>query len=198
MTGDPHRIVPSERAAPWMAWDGQVYRWPPPPGWRADRDGRWWPPERAAASPPAPAQPPPPVRPRTTDRRKGFAALFFIVLIGAVVAVALSGPPAPAPPKRDPFEAAALRFNSAAPVATETCCEDALTLTLGQGGDVSATDALALTTVLAELGFSPSVVDRMDSTRALDGTQTAEGDLAVAFWTYHPDNGLHVIFEPRG
>jgi hypothetical protein len=180
-----------------MAWDGQVYRWPPPPGWRADRDGRWWPPERGAASPPPPGpQPPAPVRPRTTDRRKTFAALFFIVLIGAAVVVGsvLSDEG----PRRDPFEAAALHFNSAAPVATETCCEDALTLTLGQGGDVSTADALALTAVLAELGFSASVVDRMDSTRALDGTQTAEGDLAVAFWTYHPDNGLHVIFEPRG
>lgn len=34
---------------------------------------------------------------------------------------------------------------------------------------------------------------QMDSTRALDGMQTAEWDTFEAKWTYHPDDGLDVI-----
>jgi len=31
--------------------------------------------------------------------------------------------------------------------------------------------------------------------RALDGTQRAAGHNVNATWTYHPDNGLQIVFE---
>lgn len=48
---------------------------------------------------------------------------------------------------------------------------------------------------LEELGFSPAVSSRTARTRALDGTQRAQGDNVNATWTYHPDSGLQVVFE---
>ena len=35
----------------------------------------------------------------------------------------------------------------------------------------------------------------MGQTRALDGTQRAEGKNVNVSWTYHPDDGLQIVFE---
>lgn len=53
----------------------------------------------------------------------------------------------------------------------------------------------ALESFLTTLGFSDAVYTRMMETRALDGTQRAEGRNVNATWTYHPDHGLQVVFE---
>ncbi|GAB3650373.1 hypothetical protein GCM10027591_07740 [Zhihengliuella somnathii] len=50
--------------------------------------------------------------------------------------------------------------------------------------------------ILKGLGIPESAFSRMSSTRALDGTQTTSWDGYQASWTYHPDDGLHVIVEP--
>lgn len=46
-----------------------------------------------------------------------------------------------------------------------------------------------------ELGFPDSVMERMSETRSLDGVQEAEAEGVRASWTYHPDNGLEVMYE---
>lgn len=47
----------------------------------------------------------------------------------------------------------------------------------------------------AYLKLPSSITDKMSSTRALDGMQSQDcGDFTVS-WTYHPDNGLKVIYE---
>ena len=46
-----------------------------------------------------------------------------------------------------------------------------------------------------KLGFSESLYQKMISTNALQGRQTAENEFVTVEWTYHPDNGLHVIYE---
>lgn len=56
-------------------------------------------------------------------------------------------------------------------------------------------DSVALSLYLSELGFSSAVLDRMSKTRALDGTLTAEGHKCNVSWTYHPDDGLQMVFE---
>ena len=49
--------------------------------------------------------------------------------------------------------------------------------------------------VLVELDMPESVMARLDNTRALDGTQTADwGDYTMT-WNYHPDSGLNLIIE---
>lgn len=60
--------------------------------------------------------------------------------------------------------------------------------------DVSAAGP-ALSAMLTDLGFSEATLARMNHTRALDGTQRAEGRNVNATWTYHPDHGLSVVFE---
>lgn len=53
----------------------------------------------------------------------------------------------------------------------------------------------ALTRLLDDLGFSTAVRERMARTRALDGTQQADGRNVNVTWTYHPDDGLQMVFE---
>ena len=45
------------------------------------------------------------------------------------------------------------------------------------------------------LGFPDSVWEKMLKTRALDGTQSHKTKDFTATWSYHPDNGLDVIYE---
>jgi len=52
-----------------------------------------------------------------------------------------------------------------------------------------------ITKINNELGLPDSVLQRMLTTRALDGTQNETYDKIRITWTYHPDNGLHVIYE---
>lgn len=49
--------------------------------------------------------------------------------------------------------------------------------------------------VLEDLGFSAAVWPRMQETRALDGTLSATGQGCNVTWTYHPDDGLSMVFE---
>lgn len=49
--------------------------------------------------------------------------------------------------------------------------------------------------VNVELGFSTAVTERMNTTTALQGVQTAESEHYRVQWTYHPDNGLEVLYE---
>lgn len=54
---------------------------------------------------------------------------------------------------------------------------------------------LAIFAVNEELDIPDSVIEKMGSTRALDGVQTQIcGDIEVR-WSYHPDNGLEVIYS---
>ena len=49
--------------------------------------------------------------------------------------------------------------------------------------------------ILFALDVSDAIVSRIDSTRALDGTQDGEWDQFRATWSYHPDSGLNLIIE---
>lgn len=50
-----------------------------------------------------------------------------------------------------------------------------------------------LTCVLGALDTPTSVIAQMESTRALDGMQSATWGDFKASWNYHPDDGLDVI-----
>lgn len=49
--------------------------------------------------------------------------------------------------------------------------------------------------VLGEVDAPDSLYSKIESTRALDGTKSAEWPGFAASWTYHPDNGLNIIVE---
>lgn len=48
-----------------------------------------------------------------------------------------------------------------------------------------------------ELGLPESLSEKMGKTRAVDGTMSEEYDNVEVSWTYHPDNGLEVIYEKK-
>ena len=59
-------------------------------------------------------------------------------------------------------------------------------------GDVSFSD---LDCIIDAVGAPASVKELMYSTRSLDGRQSGEWDDISASWSYHPDDGLDIIFE---
>lgn len=56
---------------------------------------------------------------------------------------------------------------------------------------------VAVYAFMTELGFTGATLDRMGKTRALDGTLTAQGRNCNVSWTYHPDDGLQMVFEAK-
>jgi hypothetical protein len=51
--------------------------------------------------------------------------------------------------------------------------------------------------VLEKVGAPVAVVEQVKTTRAIDGMQRAEWEGCEASWTYHPDNGLHLILAEK-
>lgn len=71
------------------------------------------------------------------------------------------------------------------------------TITL-QGNPKYQSDRLAasdIACVLDAINTPDRVIERMDSTRAMDGMQEAEWDNYSASWTYHPDDGAKIILS---
>lgn len=52
-----------------------------------------------------------------------------------------------------------------------------------------------LKAALTDLGFSPSVMERITMTRPIDGTQVAEADEYVATWTADGEGGFTLVVE---
>ena len=53
----------------------------------------------------------------------------------------------------------------------------------------------AIEKVNRELGFNDSVAQEMQQTRSIDGRQSASNDDYEITWSYHPDNGLEVLYK---
>ena len=98
-------------------------------------------------------------------------------------------------------EAMAPRFEAAAEacelVPLLVVADKGATLTLTTAGEsgVSYTDIEDVACVLTKLEVPSYVVSHIDSTRALDGQQTDEWDGISARWTYHPEDGLHLVLR---
>lgn len=62
--------------------------------------------------------------------------------------------------------------------------------------DYSDDDAVkGLYYAIVSLGLPDSLIQKMSSTRALDGRQSEEYDDLEVSWSYHPDKGLEVLFS---
>ena len=91
-------------------------------------------------------------------------------------------------------------------VATENCgVENSQYIVVGDEGQSVSMDSVGdesegaeyadILCVLNELDVPDSVLNRINSTRALDGRQTAEWDNFTASWGYHPNSGANIIIE---
>lgn len=111
-------------------------------------------------------------------------------------------------PTENPVESAKAKLEE----AYNTCCEgarivyaklgyDRMSLTIDTdpydtGYSSCEDDAIAaIQAINLYLSLPSSLLDKMSSTRALDGTQTQNCGTYTATWNYHPDNGLKVIYE---
>ncbi len=64
--------------------------------------------------------------------------------------------------------------------------------------DYYGSDAVdAIEEINKKLGFSDSVYQKMMQTRSLDGRVSEENDNFKVSWTYHPDNGMEVMYEKK-
>lgn len=168
-----------------------------------------WPPQ--ATPPTAPIAQPPVDEPPAQAPKNGHPKRVIGMLIGAglligatvVGAFALTGGEA-SPLKNAPL--------GGLTTFVQDHTDDAMTLDMdySAGDDMTYTetetaldrldqDQQDLKTLLEYLGFSPATYDRMQHTRALDGTQHADSvnQKMTAYWTYHPDDGLQVTFERK-
>ena len=65
-----------------------------------------------------------------------------------------------------------------------------------QGNDDASGDSIEdVACVLFALDMPDSIVTKVDSTRALDGTMTDEWDGITVTWNYHPDSGMNMVLE---
>ena len=117
--------------------------------------------------------------------------------LGVAAVALLAGPPI----IHAAQEAMTPRFETAAEacelVPLLVVADKGATLTLTTAGEsgVSYTDIEDVACVLAKLEVPSYVVSHIDSTRALDGQQTDEWDGISARWTYHPEDGLHLVLR---
>ena len=71
--------------------------------------------------------------------------------------------------------------------------DEGYTLLMTSEGDESpGASIVEIACVFVELEMPSSIVNRFDTTRALDGTQTGTWDKYEATWNYHPDSGSNI------
>lgn len=56
---------------------------------------------------------------------------------------------------------------------------------------------LAIKNINEQLGLPESVWKKMEQTNFLKGEQTYEGKWFIVSWTFHPDDGLEVLYEKK-
>jgi hypothetical protein len=141
------------------------------------------------------------------DLRTIMTILRFCLAAVSAAVVVMVGLGAATATKRIPGEPTADSFDAAAALMTDLryaydlcsagdLADDDHTLIIDVGGEAygSGDDIVdGLACVLDALDTPQSVISQMESTRALDGMQTAEWDDFEASWTYHPDDGVDVI-----
>lgn len=98
----------------------------------------------------------------------------------------------------DGFTDVAEGYQEAWPSNVASCCESLTVELATDGRPLGAAEATAFRGLLDDFGFSDATLGRIEQTRPLDGQLSAEGELATVWWTYHPDSGLNVVFEPAG
>lgn len=125
--------------------------------------------------------------PTTTVKRWLLASLAIGCLVAAVIAVTAQ----PAGTVTTPLYDAVAGCDVTGEPGAEVL-DDGTALAINALGD-DGIDLEAVACLLVALDMPGAVVEQMDRTRALDGTQEADWDDMAASWTYHPDAGLNVL-----
>lgn len=75
---------------------------------------------------------------------------------------------------------------------------DGKSITVDSSGQYDFTSLLDVQSIIISLGLPDSLYDEMCATNALMGRQSETYDGFEISWSYHPDNGLDVIFKYKG
>ena len=178
----------------------------PPPGWYPDPesgeerywDGQLW--TGDVAKMPAPpsaeifgALPEPENKVPRKNLLIGLAGLVVIAMVGVLVAVVMRANSA-SEVMSSAFTSCASQFGSGDSLTTGDAGQTLVVDGSPQGADIASIEC-----VLGALDTPQYVIAQMNETRALDGTQrgswTAQGATITASWTFHPDNGLDIVFH---
>jgi len=135
--------------------------------------------------------------------------ILALLTIGSLGACGVNGKPTEAP-SLNPVELAKLKLKE----AYDVCCEgskteyaklgyDRMSLTIDTNPEDTYSSAKkcekdaisAIQVINLYLGLPSSLMERISSTRAMDGTQSQNCGTYTATWNYHPDNGLKIIYE---
>ena len=134
-----------------------------------------------------------------SPHRARYRWVAITIPLGVAAVALLAGPPI--------IHAAQEAMTPRLEKAADTCnlmtllivSDEGKTLTLTTAGksgkSASYTDIEDVACVLTELEVPSYVVSHIDSTRALDGQQTDEWDGISARWTFHPEDGLHLVLR---
>lgn len=116
----------------------------------------------------------------------GLTALAAVVVVAAFVVVGSSS----STKLEGAVQSCGLESNPSAALG-----DDGHSISLDSKGedDAKGLELEDVVCVLSEVRVTDSALELMDSTRALDGRQTAKWDDIAASWSYHPDNGLDLI-----
>ncbi|MBM0229378.1 MULTISPECIES: hypothetical protein [Micromonospora] len=124
-------------------------------------------------------------------------ALVALMVAGTGLFLALSEKnpvPSPLVEKKSPFVLAKEKCGSTIGSDVELG-DEGRTLTLhGDGEESSGLSFDKLECYWSELKMPDSVKEELLATRALDGRQSGDWDGVHASWSYHPDNGLQMVF----
>lgn len=76
-----------------------------------------------------------------------------------------------------------------------TLSSDGLSITVDSKNEYDYSGLADIAVIMGHLELPNSLIDEMSNTNALMGRQTQEYDNIEVSWSYHPDNGLDVIFK---
>lgn len=119
----------------------------------------------------------------------GFIAGIFATVASVVALAMLVGG------QKQEF-ATAVSACKAAPHATVAADGSSLVMNTF-GNKQPGMSVVTLSCVLRELDAPESLMQRMETTRAIDGTREETWGSYRATWTYHPDQGLNVVISDR-
>ena len=117
----------------------------------------------------------------------GFIAGIFATVASVVALAMLVGG------QKQEF-ATAVSACKAAPHATVAADGSSLVMNTF-GNNQPGMSVVTLSCVLRELDAPESLMQRMETTRAIDGTREETWGSFRATWTYHPDQGLYVVIS---
>jgi hypothetical protein len=137
--------------------------------------------------------------PRPDNHRRSRAPLAVLagaIITAGIIATVILTTSSNDTKQRNLFAVTAPLADASTTCTAGTLADDNHTLVVDMEGEELGTGEATINDVLcilAELEAPQAILARMESTRALDGMQSATWSTYEVTWNYHPDDGLDLI-----